>query len=85
MHRLLIHLNNISQVYYRQERYKDALSNYEKSLAKNRKIFGTDEHASIVSTLNNIAQVYDRQGRYKDALSNYEKSLAINRRIFESD
>ena len=42
MHRLLLHLNNIAQVYNRQGRYEDALSNYEKSLAKNRRIFESD-------------------------------------------
>ena len=70
---------------FKQNKHKEALEKYAKSLEIKRKIFGTDEDLSIADTLIQIARINECQGRYEEALENSTNSLEIIRKIFGTD
>ncbi len=67
-------LSNIGLVLDNQGKYEEALEHYNKSLEIDRKVFGTDKHATIATSLSNIGLVLDDQGKYEEALEHYNKS-----------
>ena len=50
-------LNNLALVYYEQGKYEDALLLYQRSLAIEEKVLGS-EHPDTAMTLNNLAILY---------------------------
>ena len=54
-------------IYSRQNKYEEALENYNKSLEIMRKL-GKENSLQTARTMNSIGAVYDDQSKYKEAL-----------------
>ncbi|OQY02552.1 MAG: hypothetical protein B6I20_06800 [Bacteroidetes bacterium 4572_117] len=67
-------LNMIGTAYYKRNKYKSAIKNYEKELAIREKL---SPKTSYLKTLFNIASVHDANKKEKKALVAYIKSLKL--------
>jgi CHAT domain-containing protein len=75
-------LNNIGNIYYRQQQYGEALETYQQALAIRQEIGDRDGEGS---TLNDIGNIYSSQGQYEEALETYQQALAISQEIGDRD
>ncbi|MBK8366253.1 MAG: tetratricopeptide repeat protein [Bacteroidetes bacterium] len=66
--------NNIANVYYFQENYKEALKNYSLALAIYQEI---GSKKGIANTNNNVANIQANLGNYNEALKAYFSALKI--------
>lgn len=69
-------LSNIANVYSCQNRFEDALTNYQKALDIFKLTLPSD-HIKIADTLINIGDVYRNQNRLEEALDLYWQALKI--------
>jgi tetratricopeptide (TPR) repeat protein len=67
-------LNNIGNVYMKQEMYSSALKNYFRSIAIKEKI---KDEKSLAKTYNNVGIIYERIDSPYVALEYYEKAIQI--------
>ncbi|MEX1364227.1 MAG: serine/threonine-protein kinase [Nannocystaceae bacterium] len=70
--------HNRGGVYYRLERYGEALRSYELAYDIQREYYG-EQHPVVAQTLNHIGNVLIMQGRYGQAKLKCEQALAIRR------
>ena len=68
-------------VLYKQGRYTEAVTHYERSLAIRLKVHGTEEHSDVAATLINFGLLLQKQGRYAEARTHFERSLAIKIKV----
>ncbi len=71
-------LNNLGNLYIRQDKYKEAEKLYQSSLVISRELGDLYEEGR---TLNNLAGVFKRQGRLDEAANIYQQCLTIRRKI----
>jgi tetratricopeptide (TPR) repeat protein len=69
-------LNNLANLYLRQELYSRAKPLFERALAIEETVLGK-QHPTVAQTLNNLANLYLRQGLYNRAEPLYGRALAI--------
>jgi len=60
--------NDLALLYYKQGRYAEAQSLFERALAISQRVLG-EEHPDTARNLNNLALLYQGQGRYAEAQS----------------
>nr|HQU86589.1 tetratricopeptide repeat protein [Pyrinomonadaceae bacterium] len=73
-------LNNLANLHQAQNRYDEALREYEEALTIYRKLAETNPNTYlpfVALTLNNLAVLHSDQNRYDEALREYEEALTI--------
>ncbi|MCD9187295.1 MAG: tetratricopeptide repeat protein [Pyrinomonadaceae bacterium] len=81
-------LNNLAVLHRNQNRYDEALREYEESLAIRQKLAETNPQTFlpfVATTLNNLAILHSDQNRYEEALTEYEEALTIYRKLAETN
>ena len=63
------------------KKYKQALENYEKSLAMRLAVYGNVDHPDIAKSYRSIGIVQKSEGRYGEALDNLNKCLDMERAV----
>ena len=58
-------MNNLANVYHKQQKYTEAEQLYVECLEKQKSILGID-HPDTLKTMNNLAIVYKNQHKYKN-------------------
>ena len=76
--------HNRAGVYYRLERYDEALRYYERAHEVQREHYGP-QHPVVAQTLNHIGNVLIMQGRYERARVKCEQALHIRRQTLGAD
>ncbi len=74
-------LNNLSSLYYTQEKYDLAEPLHKRALAIREKPLGPD-HPDTATSLNNLADLYATQGKYDLAEPLFKRAIAILDRAF---
>ncbi|MCU0445388.1 MAG: CHAT domain-containing protein [Microscillaceae bacterium] len=68
--------NNLAIVYQKEQRYEDALNNFDKVLTIRQKVYG-NEHPNIAFVYAYMGETYFEQANYFEALAYYKKALKI--------
>lgn len=74
-------MHNLAGVYSDQGRLADAVAMHEQVLAGKRKLYGTDEHPSVLHTLDAYGRALAGLKRYDDAIALQRQALALQRRM----
>lgn len=74
-------MHNLAGVYSDQGRLDEAIAMHEQVLAGKRKLYGTDEHPSIIVTLNAYSRALAMKKRYDEAVAMQQQALALRRRM----
>ncbi len=80
----LANMNNLANVYLRQDRYGEAEDLHLKTLAGHRDLHG-GEHPNTLMSMHNVATVYSKQGRYDEAEALQRAALKSRRRVLGDD
>ena len=81
-------LNNLAILHSDQNRYEEALKEYEEALQIRRQLAEANPHTylpDVAMTLNNLANLHSAQNRYEKALKEYEEALQIRRQLAEAN
>ncbi|WP_204141290.1 tetratricopeptide repeat protein [Halomicronema sp. CCY15110] len=76
---IVITLNNLANLYQRQERYSEAEPLYQQALTICQRQWG-EQHFYVTESLSNLANLYRDQERYGEAEPLYQQALAIRQR-----
>ena len=76
--------NEAGGIYFDRGDYKNALDYFEKALAINERVLGT-EHPDTARIYNNMAGVFSDQGDYEKAMKYYRKALSIRKNVFGTE
>jgi tetratricopeptide (TPR) repeat protein len=76
-------LNNLGLVYEKQDKFKEAIQAYEKSLSIQER--NPENKVLLAMTLDNLAQVYRRQGTFDRAEALYKRALAVEDTVMSPD
>ncbi|HYQ91971.1 MAG TPA: CHAT domain-containing tetratricopeptide repeat protein [Candidatus Competibacteraceae bacterium] len=78
--RILISLNNLAMLYWRQGRYSEAEPLLKEALPLSREVLDP-RHLNTLQSLNNLAMLYQSQGRYGEAEPLYKEALQLSREV----
>ncbi len=76
--------NNFGSIYYLKKEYKKAITNFKKSLTKNKAIKNRDIF-HIANNHTNLGLAYDELKAYEQALFHHQKAFSIGRETVHSD
>jgi tetratricopeptide (TPR) repeat protein len=71
-------LNNLADLYQRQDRFADAEPIYKRALDIRERTVGAD-HPDTAASVNNLTSLYQAEGRTADALPLMERMMAGGR------
>ncbi|MCA9468165.1 MAG: CHAT domain-containing protein, partial [Nitrospira sp.] len=77
-------LNNLAELYGKQEKYRDAEALYQRALRIHEAALGP-MHPEVAIALNNLAVLYHTQGRYAQAEPLYHRALRITETALGAD
>jgi len=80
MHPLVALLNNLAQVYARQENWLDSEATYLEAIALGQQ-WSTTQSLDIATSYNNLAGVYKVQKRYHEAETAYLKAIELKQAL----
>jgi tetratricopeptide (TPR) repeat protein len=79
-------LNNLAVLHKAQNKYEEALAEYEEALKIRRQLAEVNPNTylpDVAMTLNNLAVLHSDQNKYEEALAEYEEALKIRRQLAE--
>lgn len=78
-------MHNLAGVYANQGKLDEAIAMHEQVLAAKRKLYGTDEHPSVLRSLDGYARALAGKKRYDEAVAVQQQALALRLRIAGSE